>query len=142
VKIEVNQSEVKDPKLYLFDVIGSGGFCHRFKIKDAANRCPFCGREPIICPGCGLQEECPSCGRETCVPARRGEVVDPADRRLRRGGIPDPLIVESRDWDGSDWFTVGGIGGSIFVNTTAKNWLERTNVHKIRFKETFLNLKK
>ena len=73
VRVAVNQSDVKNPKLSLLEITGRGGFCHRYKLKGAPNACPYCGRSQVICDYCGETFfDCPSCGRELVSSKRVG----------------------------------------------------------------------
>jgi hypothetical protein len=138
VKIEANQSKVKEPELLLFEVVGKGGICHRYKVTPADAKCPFCGREPMICPGCGkIISRCWQCDKPTLV----GEEEHPgsADKRVRIGKYPAALIVAAKDWDGSDLFSVEGSGGSWFATNKAKAWFEANHIEEIVFKPALLN---
>jgi hypothetical protein len=122
VKIAENQSSLDDPKFYFLDVVGKGGFCRRWRVKGAANFCPYCKVEPVICPGCGWcsQYGCPNCGKRVDYSRRE----DKDGKNLLCESFPETLIVNSADWDGSDWFAVEGPGGNWFANRRAKEWFE------------------
>jgi hypothetical protein len=138
VKVEVNQSKVAHPELLLFEVVGKGGICRRFRVTPPATKCPFCGRELMICPGCGkINSPCWQCGKPTLV--AEDENPGPTDKRVRIGKYPDRLIVEAKDWDGSDLFAVEGNGGSWFATNKAKAWFEANHIDEVVFKPALLN---
>jgi hypothetical protein len=140
VRVGENQSGAKAPKFFFLDVVGKGGTCRRWRVKDAPNSCPYCGHEPVICPGCGWcsQYGCLACGKRIWYDG--GDPGDADGRRLLYGGYPKTLIVEGKDWDGSDWFAVEGHGGDWFVNRRAREWFERVHVLDAKFKPALLNL--
>jgi hypothetical protein len=53
------------------------------------------------------------------------------------GYPPEKPVVESAEWDGSDWFICGGVP---FVSDRAKKWLEHVFANPIETKAAFLNL--
>jgi hypothetical protein len=137
IKIQVNQTDLKKPKLRYLDITGTAGFDRRLKVRDAANLCPHCGRLPVICPGCGdLQRECLHCGRKTLFLPRAPEAS--AKDGFRLEGYPnDKHVVEAKDWDGSDWFECGGVP---FISTKVKEWLEKTHTHPVDIRPALLNV--
>ena len=139
VTIHSNQTLCPNPRLYFIDYVGNGGICRRFKIRDGDNLCPHCRREPIICHGCGtVFGRCIGCDTITLV---RGKgKTEPGDKRLIDEGLPDQLIVEAREWDRSDFFTVYGSGGGWFVNRRAKDWLETHHIQGVRLEAALLNI--
>jgi len=137
VRVADNQSGVADPKLILFEFIGRGGFCHRYKVRDASNVCPHCRDAPIICEYCGtIFRDCPSCGRRMV-----SDEHDPEETNtLRFEGHPKSLIVSNRDWDGSDIFAIDGPGGGVFFSRRAKEWFEKSHVFEVKFKTAYLDV--
>ncbi len=101
--------------------------------------CPYCGRAAIVCDGCGWCSEdgCPNCKKPVHYFAGDPQGAD--GKRLRYERFPQTLIVEGKDWDGSDWFRVKGHGGSWFVNRRAKEWFERTYTLDMQFKPALFN---
>lgn len=140
VVIAENMSDARDPHCQLLDVVGKGGFCLRWQVKDAPNICPYCKKEPILCAGCGWRDfyDCPRCGRR--VHHGGGYEVAPDGKSLRLEPGPDKLIVEAKDWDGSDLFCVRGHGGGWFANRRAKSWFEKCHILGVEFEESLLNL--
>jgi hypothetical protein len=138
VHVKVNQSSTKNPELLHLEFAGKGGFNRRLKVRDGKNLCPFCGREPVICPGCGeVQRECLNCGKQTLyLPAAVSGFKDKRGFRLE-GSSADTCVVEGREWDGSDFFTCGGIP---FISDRAKDWLERIHAHPFQVEEALLNV--
>jgi hypothetical protein len=135
VQVAVNQCKEKDPRLALMEITGKAGRDHRWKIRGAPNRCPFCGHEPLICPTCGFHNHpCVVCDKPTLMGPDAKVPAD--DRRLRIEAFPEVKIVEGTDWDGSDWFMVGGM----FISDRAKEWLERTHTFPIDIKPALLNV--
>ncbi len=53
------------------------------------------------------------------------------------GYPPDVGIVEAKEWDGSDGFSSGGLN---YVNSRAKDWLERTHSSPAQFVPALLNV--
>jgi hypothetical protein len=139
VTINVNQSGAKDPDFLLLDVVGRGGLCTRWHVEGAPNCCPYCGRQPVVCSGCGwLSRECPQCGNQVYYDRDHPEQAD--GKKLLHKGWPSILIVDGKSWDGSDWFVVDGEGGSWFVNRRAKHWFEATHALETKFKPARLNV--
>ena len=117
VKINENYSGITSPKLLLFEFTGKGGFCHRFKVKGAANLCPHCKSSQVICDYCGtVFDNCPSCGRKLVGGGLKERVAD----LFVFEGRPKTLVVANQDWDGSDVFGVHGPGGGVFVTSRAR----------------------
>jgi hypothetical protein len=140
VDIDVNQSDVRQPKLYLFDITGRAGFCRRWRVEDAPNLCPYCRKEPILCEGCGWRSffDCPKCGKR--VHHGGGYTIAPDGKSFLLEGEPKKPVVEAGDWDGSDLFCVRGHEGGWFANRRAKDWFERTHVVGIDFEPALLNI--
>jgi hypothetical protein len=109
-------------------------------VEGAPNSCPYCGREPVVCSGCGWFSEfgCPRCGKSVHYHRDHPEQAD--GKKLLYEGYPSILIVDGKNWDGSDWFSVDGHGGSWFVNRRAKHWFEATHVLDPKFKPALLNV--
>jgi hypothetical protein len=136
VTIAVNQSAVKDPKLLHFEVVGKGGFGHRYKLKGAPNVCPKCRRSPVICDYCGIIfDECGSCGFKLVAVAPGTEAPF-----LLEVSPQKTLVVANRDWDGSDIFGVHGRGGGVFFSTKAKDWFEKAHIFEVTFKRALLDM--
>ena len=86
----------------------------------AGNRCVYCGRAPVACPGCGWADRfCPQCGRE---PVRGARDVTPEE--VEAGVIVShitPLalqqtgVIDPRRWDGSDYMA-GGVATRRFLD--------------------------
>jgi hypothetical protein len=139
VRVTVNQSDVKDPKLSLVEITGNGGFCHRFKIKGGPNACPHCGRAQVICDYCGtVFDDCPSCGREmvSVRPDAQGAQAD----TFGFEGAPKTLIVANRDWDGSDIFAVKGPAGGVFISRRAKEFFEKSHIFEVHIEDALLDM--
>ena len=91
VKIGCNQTRLKKPKLFLLDVVGDGGRCHRFKVRNGTNECPCCRAE--------ARRLVPSAGES------RGVVRDATISclfRRRRLGRPEKRLSVRRFSDRSD----------------------------------------
>jgi hypothetical protein len=140
VTINVNQSDAKDPEFFLLDVVGRGGFCTRWHVEGAPNSCPYCGREPVVCSGCYQLSkwECQQCGKEIYYDRDHPEQAD--GKKLLFDRYSSILIVDGKNWDGSDWFLVDGDGGGWFVNRRAKSWFEATHTLDTKFKPALLNV--
>ena len=135
ITIAVNQSGVRDPRLFLLEIVGQGGDCYRFELQGGPNLCQFCNQAPIVCPECGqLNRRCTHCDKILV-----GEGVG----LIRPMNFQASRIVEARDWDGSDVFVVSrgasSDGGGWFVNRRAKEWL-RENLIKFECREALLNI--
>ena len=138
VKVAVNQSGVKDPRLLLLKIIGKGGFCHRYKVQGGENVCPNCRRTEVICAYCGqIESVCQSCGFTLFAESPKDRNANIFERHDKK---PEFLIVANRDWDGSDIFGVGGPGGGAFCSTRAKDWFETKHVLQIKFKRTLIDM--
>lgn len=138
VKVDCNQSKIETPKFLLAEVPGKGGRCQRFKVSGGPNICPFCGLEPVVCPDCRVVFNwCPNCDQR--ILRDEGD-VKLGDIRLVHRGFPNSLIVEAKDWDGSNFFAVKGTGGSWFVDRKAKDWLEKTHVTGSKLRPALLNI--
>ena len=140
VAISDNTSKAKDVDFELFHVVGKGGFCTRWRIEDAPNVCPYCEKEPILCPGCGWREFfwCPRCKRR--VHHGGGYEIAPDGKNLELKPEPDKWIVEAKEWDGSDLFNVPGHGGGWFANRRAKAWFDKCHILGVEFDEAFVNI--
>jgi len=137
VKIDDNQSQVKHPKLFYLDLTGKGGFCRRLKVRGAPNTCPFCGKEPVVCPGCGvIQRECLSC-RQLVLYLPEARMGSRMKGFQLDGYPPDVSIVEAKEWDGSDGFMSGGSG---YISSRANAWLEKTHTSPTEFVPALLNV--
>jgi hypothetical protein len=135
-----NQSAVKNPELRQFKIVGRAGFCRRWRIEGAANLCPYCKREPVLCAECGWRSfyECPRCRKR--VHHGGGYTIEPDGKSLELRQGRDLSIVEANEWDGSDIFQVGGHGGGWYFNRRAKDWFERTHVLDTTFIGALLNV--
>lgn len=137
VKIEENQSGLKHPKLFYLAFVGKGGrYTSRLRIKDAPNLCPHCGKEVMLCPACGFFNdcECIGCGKITVFRPNNPDYSHPKGH-LIKWPFPETLIIEGKEWDGSDFF-----GGGCFVSNRCKEWLERTHTFPVAFKPALLNI--
>ncbi|MFV0443487.1 MAG: hypothetical protein ACK5Q5_07945 [Planctomycetaceae bacterium] len=82
-----------------------GQRCYRdVLLEGTQNHCPFCGRRPLVCIGCGLENNpCAKCGKQTIVVFNKH--LGEGDRRIpaQNQWNERPLIVEASRWDGSDF---------------------------------------
>ncbi len=140
VDVPENYSSNRQPELYPFDITGRAGFCRRWRVEDASNLCPYCRKEPILCEGCGWRSfyDCPACGKR--VHHGGGYTIKPDGKSLFLEKGPKKMVVEARDWDGSDLFCGRGHGGGWFANRRAKDWFDRTHVIGIDFEPALLNV--
>jgi hypothetical protein len=101
VTINVNQSGAKDPEFLLLDVVGRGGFRTRWHVEGVPNTCHYWGRDPVVCCGCGWMSEygCPRCGKSVHYDR---DHPDQADGNELFEGCSPILIVDGKNWDGSD----------------------------------------
>jgi len=141
VKVSRNYSDIKKPDFVLMDVVGKGGIGRRFKLEGIENKCPYCDKEPIYCPGCSLitrfchETNAPLLGRKAREYASPGiPVIDTKFSEKR--------VVDAKTWDGSDWFVVKGDGGGWFISQRAKAWLESIDARGIRLTPALLNVDK
>lgn len=122
------------PQFYELQFMGKKCF-RPLSIVNAPNECPWCGKSPLICEGCGHMDlsccggKCPWVPR----PGHKGE----RDERLIAGrpGFVDwrPAIIEASLWDGSD-FIFGGISKGLREHVVTKrvvDWL--LSVHAAPF---------
>jgi hypothetical protein len=137
VRVAVNQTGIKTPKLYFLYITGIGGVDRRLKVKGKANVCPHCRMEPVVCEGCGtIQRECLRCGKATL--ALSGYAQAPDSKGFRFDGYPpEAMVVQADEWDGSDWFECGG---APFINKQAKDWLESMHAFPIASRPALLDL--
>jgi len=119
--------------LALFELQFLGRKCFRpLSVVHAPNQCPWCGKAPLICEGCGYRDLF-CCGKRHWIgrASHKGE----SDRRLIAAGFEKwrPAIIEASVWDGSD-FIFGGIDQGLrdhVVSRRVVNWL--LSVHAAPF---------
>jgi hypothetical protein len=140
VKIVVNETHQPDPKLYLWEITGKGGFVKRNKVIGEPVTCPFCHKEPMVCKGCGrVNDPCFLCHKRTLI--MPDETPKPNEKRVYYHWRTGPKIVEAKDWDGSDWFSVKGEhDDGPFVNRRAKAWCEKIGAPFLTFEPALLNV--
>jgi hypothetical protein len=121
VRIIVNQSNIKDPKVWALQFVGTAKL-RLPKFIDATNSCPHCGKTKVLCESCGdWRAYCKICERQMVIieSAHKGD----ADSRIPfETGLKD--ILEGKTWDGSDLVQAG------FRNFASKrfiDWLLRTH---------------
>jgi len=81
-----------------------GHFCQRQRaIVGAANACPLCGYEPLICSDCGAYpSRCPKCNGITDV-LQKDHQGSGDKRFVRIPGVTNARVLDGRLWDGSDF---------------------------------------
>jgi hypothetical protein len=139
IRIGSNQSGVRDVELFYLDFVGHGGRSQRWQVKGAKNLCPHCGREHMVCPGCGHLNwpRCVACDQLTLFRPDAPDYSHPKGLRLAKNGWPDVLIVEGQQWDGSDFFRADDC---FCVSNRAKEWLEQTHTFPVAFQPALLNI--
>ncbi len=119
-----NDDRPELPKLRVLRFLGRGGSRPR-RVVGVPDACPFCGKGPLICPGCGFEEiKCSECDNITRILASVHK--GPGDKRLRMA--PEPKageVLGGTRWDGSDFF------GSCYVTRRTVDWL--LSVHAAPF---------
>lgn len=118
IKIIVNQSGLKNPEVWALQFVGtSKKRLPRFI--DAANACPHCGKNKIVCEGCGYwNSRCLSCSKmmvRTQDEQNDGKMLLLEERPFR-------AIIEGSGWDGSDLIQVNG---RKFASKRFIDWLLR-----------------
>lgn len=118
--IVCNQSEVKSPEIYMLHATGLD--CTRPLIRQPPikNLCPYCGWGPVVCPECFHRAySCERCGRRIIV-AREDHGGDDDPRFSLTPRPENGLIIEGRDWDGSEFLSGGD---KVIVTKSAVDWL-------------------
>jgi hypothetical protein len=132
VEISCNQSDLENPEVASFQFIGSGGSCMQDVHITAENFCPNCGHFPLVCLNCGtLLNPCESCGMDNSEAV--ANAYDAAIERDKRN-----FLINSGNWDKSDFFQVTGHWGGEFVSTRAKKVIEEMRLFGVRFRDALL----
>jgi hypothetical protein len=115
VRIIVNQSDIKDPKVCALQFVG------RAKLRlpmfvNVPNCCPHCGKTKIMCESCGdWMPYCNACENYMVVIESKHKGKDdkqiPFEEGLRH-------IIEGKTWDGSDLVQAG------FRNFASKRFID------------------
>ena len=102
VPAEVNQSQIRSPRLFFLKYQQTNCFRAHKIIAPTPNECPFCGTGPVVCTSCQHVEwDCPRCKHRLVVP--ESEHMGTGDRRFTTQGAPAKgWIIEGDKWDGAD----------------------------------------
>lgn len=120
----------------VLEFVGDAGLCDRIRLSDFPGNCPFCGYAPMFCSVCGkVNSPCVECDQITIEWEEKAKELG----RYRFDPPAGERAVSRQNWDGTDFFSVRGDWGGMFVSRAGKEFLETNAPGYFRFTQARLS---